>query len=114
MSANPAAAIPRTRFIARSAAKASTRSVSSLRVPPYSSAMNALSSAWTSSVKRQSTLVKVREGVPTPKEICTCLDDYVIGQNAQARSVGRGAQPLQTAEPSAKPTMSSWRSRTSC
>ena len=29
----------------------------------------------------KSSLVKSREGIPTPKEICRTLDDYVIGQN---------------------------------
>ena len=35
--------------------------------------------------EHKSTLVKSREGVPTPADICMILDDYVIGQNHAKR-----------------------------
>ena len=35
--------------------------------------------------EHKSTLVKARDGVPTPADICTVLNDYVIGQDHAKR-----------------------------
>ena len=48
----------------------------------------------------KTTGLKSSDGVPTPREICKVLDDYVIGQIHAKRVLSRcGPQPLQAAEP---------------
>jgi len=51
--------------------------------------------------EHKSSLAKSRDGIQTPKAICTVLDDYVIGQGPrQEGALGRRPQPLQAARSS--------------
>jgi ATP-dependent Clp protease ATP-binding subunit ClpX len=66
--------------------------------------------------ENKSSLVKSRDGIPTPKEICKVLDDYVIGQQPRQEACSRSRSTITTSGSTTRPstTTSSWRSRTSC
>ena len=65
--------------------------------------------------EHKTTLVKSRDGVPTPRRSASVLDDYVIGQDHAKRvlsvAVHNHYKRLATAP---RTTMSNWPSRTSC
>jgi hypothetical protein len=66
--------------------------------------------------EHKTTLVKSRDGVPGPRDICKVLDDYVIGQDHAKRvlSVAVHNHYKRLAHGAKKTTTSSSPNRTSC
>ena len=65
--------------------------------------------------RTKTSALKSGDGVPSPREICKVLDDYVIGQEHAKRVLSVAVHNhYKRLNHAAKKPISNWRSRTSC